>query len=72
MTKVQARFKLGKPLDAQTTERLSDVRGLYGILSLQLDAQPGILTVDYDATRLKEKDVEAALKCAGVYVEPVA
>jgi hypothetical protein len=30
------------------------------------------LTVDYDATRLKERDVEAALACAGVAVQPAA
>ena len=72
MTKVQVQFKLSRPLDAETSQRLSDVRGLYGILRLQLDSQPDILTVDYDATRLKAQDVEAALKRAGVYVDPVA
>ena len=72
MTKIQAQFKLVKPLDAEAMKRLADTRSLYGILSLQVD--PGLdgLRVEYDATRLKEQDVEAALRCAGAAVEPIA
>ena len=66
MTKVQAQFKLLKPLDADMTRRLANTSSLYGILRLQLDADHNGLTVEYDATRLKEQDIEAALKRAGV------
>ena len=72
MTKIQAQFKLAKPLDVETSKRLADTSALYGILGLHLDATQDGLTVEYDATRLKEKDVEAALKRAGVAVQPVA
>jgi hypothetical protein len=72
MTKVQIHFKLEKLLDDVTLSRLSDTGSLYGILGLKLD--PGLdgLTVDYDATRLKEQDVEAAMARAGVAVQPRA
>jgi len=72
MTKVQAQFKLLKPLTAESREKLADTSSLYGILRLQLEPATEGLTVEYDATRLKEKDVEAALKRAGVDAEQVA
>ena len=72
MTKVDAQFKLTKPLDEETVRRLSDTSSLYGILRLQLGPEHDKLTVEYDATRLLEKDVEAALKRAGVAVQPAA
>ena len=71
MTKIEAQFKLLKPLDPDTAKRLAGTYSLYGILRLQLDPQRDALTVEYDATRLQQKDVEAALKRAGVAVEPV-
>jgi hypothetical protein len=70
MTKVQAQFKLTRPLDAETAKCLSNTSSLYGILRLQV--LPNRLCVEYDATRLKEQDVEAALKRAGVAAEPFA
>jgi hypothetical protein len=68
MTKVQAQFKLDKPLDEETSQRLADTSALYGILGLRVHQQQEALTVEYDATRLKERDVEAALRRAGVAV----
>jgi hypothetical protein len=72
MTKVQVQFKLAKPLDAEATGRLADTSSLYGILRLDVHPQRDGLTVEYDATRLQEKDVEAALKRAGVDAVPMA
>jgi hypothetical protein len=66
MTKIQAQFKLIEPLNLETSQRLADTSSLYGILRIHLDAQRNDLTVEYDATRLKEQDVEAALARAGV------
>jgi hypothetical protein len=70
MTKVQIQFKLERPLDAAAMSRLADTSSLYGILSLKLAPELDALTIEieYDATRLKEKDVEAALARAGVAV----
>jgi hypothetical protein len=72
MTKVQIHFKLKKPLDTAGMARLADTSSLYGILGLKLTPELDGLTVDYDATRLKERDVEAALGRAGVAVQPAA
>ena len=70
MTKVQLPFKLRKPLDEQAMERLADVSSVYGILRLQLNPASNELTVEFDATRLRENDVEAILARAGIPVEP--
>jgi len=72
MTKIQIQFKLTKPLDAQAMSNLEKTSALYGILRLKLDPALDGLTVDYDATRLEEKDVAAALARAGVAAEPLA
>jgi hypothetical protein len=70
MTKVQLQFKLVKPLDEKAMENLADTSSLYGILRLKLSPAQDALTVEFDATRLKERDVEAALARAGVSVVP--
>ncbi len=70
MTKVQLQFKIDKPLDEKAMAALSDTSSLYGILRLKLNSALDGLTVEYDATRLKPQDVEAALARAGVPVEP--
>jgi hypothetical protein len=71
MTKVQAQYKLARPLDAESAKRLADTSSLYGILRLHLDPAQDGLTVEYDATRLQERDVEAALHRAGVAIQPI-
>ena len=66
MTKVQLPFSLAAPLDEATLNNLANVYEIYGIL--RVTAEPGgqKLTVEYDATRLTPKDVEAVLARAGV------
>ena len=68
MTKVQTQFKLGK-LDPDAYVRLRELSTIYGILQVTLHPQATELTIEYDATRLEEKDVEAALARAGIPVE---
>jgi len=70
MTKVQMHFRLQKPLDEVTMTRLSNESALYGIQQLKLDASLEGLMVEYDATRLRPAEVEAALATAGVAVAP--
>lgn len=70
MTKVQLQFKLTKPLDTEMMSNLEKTSSLYGILRLKLNPALDGLTVEFDATRLKEQDVEAALARAGVAAEP--
>ena len=69
MTKIQVQLKLAKPLDEMAMSRLADASAVYGILRLQPTPELDGLTVEYDATRLKERDVEAVLARAGIAAE---
>ena len=65
MTKVQMRFRLQRPLDDATLTKLARTHTLYGIQRVSITADDA-LTVEYDATRLRPAEVEAALAAAGV------
>lgn len=71
MTRVQIHFRLEKPLDDLLLQRLSDTTSLYGIQKVTLAPQMDRLMVEYDATRLRPKEVEAALTGQGIAVTPV-
>ena len=70
MTKVQIRFRLEKPLDDLLLARLSDTSSLYGIQRVKVNPSLDGLMVEYDATRLRPAEVEAALTGAGIPVQP--
>ena len=70
MTKVQIRFRIEKPLDEMLLARISDAHALYGIQRVQLDPSMQTLTVEYDATRLRPAEVEAAIAGAGIPIAP--
>jgi hypothetical protein len=69
MTKVQVRFRLLKPLDETLLARISDAHALYGVQRIQVAPSQDALMVEYDATRLRPAEVEAALASAGIPVE---
>ena len=71
MTRVQIRFRLQHPLDAAMLARISDAHSLYGIQKVSVAPSLDALTVEYDATRLRPAEVEAALASAGIRAEPV-
>lgn len=71
MTKVQMHFTLQRPLDGPTMTRISDAHALYGIIRVKLDQSLNGITVEYDATRLRPAEVEAALSGFGIPVTPV-
>jgi hypothetical protein len=68
MTKVQAHFRLQKPLDEILLSRISDAHALYGIQKVQVAPSLDRLMVEYDATRLRPAEVESALAGAGIPV----
>lgn len=72
MTKVQMRFRLQKALDETLLSRISDTYSIYGIQKIQVHPSFDGLTVEYDATRLRPAEVEAALANAGLPVEAIA
>ena len=69
---MQVRFRLQKPLDESLLSRLNGVSTVYGIQKLNLSPALDSLTVEYDATRLRPAEVEAALAGIGIPVEPRA
>ena len=69
MTKIQVRFQLQKPLDETMLERIALAHSIYGIQKLQVTPSLDALNVEYDATRLRPAEVEAALTGAGIPVQ---
>jgi len=72
MTKVQIRFRFEKPLDETALSRLSDTTALYGIQKVKLNPSLDGMLVEYDATRLRPAEVEAAFTGYGIAVQPVS
>ena len=70
MTKIQKTFRLRQPLNDAMMAKLSDANAVYGIQKIRVAANLESLMVEYDATRLRPAEVEAALAGAGIAVEP--
>jgi allophanate hydrolase subunit 1 len=68
MTKVQVHFRLRKPLDDSMMARISDAHSIYGIQQVKVAPSLDSVMVEYDATRLRPAEVEAALTGAGIPV----
>ena len=69
MTKVQIRFRLQRPLDESALTAIATVNSKYGIQKITVADSLDALTVEYDATRLRPAEVEAALSGAGIAVQ---
>ena len=69
MTKIQIRFRLQKPLDDAMMEHIAEAHAIYGIQRVQVAPSLDGLTVEYDATRMRPAEVEAALANAGIPVK---
>ena len=67
MTKVQIRFRLQRPLDDGMLAQFPRIDARYGIQKMKIN-DDGTLTVEYDATRLRPAEVEAAFTAAGIPV----
>lgn len=67
MTKVQRQYDLVRPLGDADLECIAKVHGVYGIQRVTLQ-QPEMkaIQVEYDASRLMPRDVDAALVRAGL------
>lgn len=69
MTKVQIRFTLQKPLEESAYHRIAAAHAIYGIQRITVAPSLREITVEYDATRLRPAEVEAALAGSGIPVE---
>ncbi|MCX6628600.1 MAG: hypothetical protein NTW28_13330 [Candidatus Solibacter sp.] len=68
MTKVQIRFRLQNVLDEPALKAIAAVHAMYGIQKIGVADSLDALTVEYDATRLRPAEVEAALAGVGIAV----
>jgi len=70
MTKVDLEFELVRPLADADLDAIARVHGVYGIQRVRL-RQPALdaITVEYDASRMMEVDVERALLTTGIPIQ---
>ena len=61
MTKVTLHYDLARPLEDEDFENIARIHATYGMSRVQPGPGQNQLTVDYDASRLMRKDVEAVL-----------
>ena len=68
MTKVTVQYDLMQPLDDAGAEAITRAHSVYGIARVRLAPSLDRITVDFDASRLSEKDVENSLINVGVAI----
>jgi hypothetical protein len=61
VTKVQLHYPLVRPLADADAQAIANVHSWYGILRVRLATDLDHVSVEYDASRLSEKDVEDVL-----------
>jgi hypothetical protein len=69
MTKVTLHYDLARPLTEEDYENIASVHRVYGMVRVQLAPALDKITVDYDASRLMKKDVEATLARYGIPIQ---
>ena len=72
MTKVTLHYDLTRPLGDEGLENIARVHATYGMLRVQVAPSLDKITVDYDASRLMRKDVEAVLASHGIPIRAAA
>ncbi len=68
MTKVTLHYDLSRKLTEEDYANIAAVHSVYGMVRVLLAPSLDRITVDYDASRLTKKDVEAALAQHGIPV----
>ena len=66
MTKILLPYELVRKATNEDAEAISNAHSVYGILLVRLSSTLDRITVEYDASRLSEKDVESWLVRLGV------
>jgi hypothetical protein len=61
MTKVQIAYDLSRKLTDEDAEKLAKVQSVYGIFAVRVPASMDRLDVEFDASRLTEKDIQILL-----------
>ena len=69
MTKVDIHYDLVRPLTDSDAGGVADVHSWYGIMRVRVAPEMKALDVEYDASRLSEKDVEGVLLRFGLPIQ---
>jgi hypothetical protein len=69
MTLVDASFRYNLPPGEAEMGALNAARDVYGIRAIRMDERERTLTVEFDASRLSEEQIESLLRRAGVDIE---
>ena len=68
MTYMQVTYELQSPLKEQQLRSLAEFANTYGLQRFYLDEKRNLLHFEYDASRLKETEVEHVLRQARIPV----
>jgi hypothetical protein len=68
MTLLEITYELQSPLNMQQLERLGEFANTYGLRKFHVDEQKNQITVEYDASRLRDTQVAHVLGQAGIAV----
>lgn len=71
MTKVQKHFRLQRPLDESLMQKIADAHAIYGIETIRISPSREDLLVEFDASRLRNANVESVLQGFGIPVVEV-
>ena len=69
VTKVQLEYDLVRALTDDDAKGVAEVHSWYGILRVKPAASLNKVTVEFDASRLSEKDVEATMHRFGIPIQ---
>ena len=69
MTKLLLHYPLVRPLRDADSDAIANVHSWYGIMRVKVAPTVDRIEVEYDASRLSEKDVEAVLQSFGIPVQ---
>jgi hypothetical protein len=66
MTLVEVTYELERPLTPEQFRRLGEFANTYGLRSFHVDEQKNRLRFEYDASRLRETQVEHVLRAENI------
>lgn len=68
MTLVEITFELQSPLTPEQLKHLGEFANVYGLRRFRIDKEKDLVTFEYDASRLRQSQVVAALAGANIAV----
>jgi len=69
MTLVEVTYELAAPLSMELFRRLGEFANTYGLRRFHVDEQKNLLRFEYDASRLREAQVEHVLRAERIPVK---